>query len=981
MSQKLQHQLPTVFEQYIHISRYSRWLEDQKRRESWEETVDRYVAFFDNKFEGKYKDILYNTIKPAILNCEVMPSMRCMMTAGPALLRENIAGYNCSYLAVNTKRSFAEAMYILLCGTGVGFSCERQEVSHLPPVPEELKLTDDTIVVEDSKMGWAKAFNKLLSALWVGDIPQIDYSKIRPAGARLKIFGGRASGPEPLRSLFDYSVHTFCNAQGRKLQSIEVHDLMCKIGEIVVVGGVRRSALISLSNLSDQRMRDAKSGQWWVDHPERALANNSVSYNERPSMEIFMEEWLSLVKSKSGERGIFNRVAAQKQAAKWGRASTFAYGCNPCLTGDTLLLTDFGLRPLHELARYENSFNILNADGEWSESNVVPTGTKPVKKIVLSNGLEFKATHDHLVEIMTKKYPYSTDYIKNETVSVGDLSVGMKMRTLTPKAEWSGYEVFTGIEQAVFAGLMHGDGYNNHDRLSIMNNEPEIVEFINSMFPNLEWDDRGVVRLPSGVMEDLIGRGLNFDHLPERNLPNDFFGWSSLTTKAFLRGLYSANGSSIKGRNRIALKSTCKQMIKDIQHVLLAMGFAAYITTNKPSKILWGNGEYLSKESYDLNICGAEECTRFQKEIGFLHNHKMLPLPNTPRRNQTRVATIVSIDDLPAEPVFDFVEPKTSWAWVNGLKIHNCSEIILRDKEFCNLSEIVAREDDDFKSLKRKVEIATIIGTFQSTLSDFKFLSETWKKNTEEERLLGVSITGIMDNHILSGSGDRDTLKKWLNELRDYSITVNKDWSERLGIPASASITAVKPSGTVSSLVNSASGIHTRHSEYYLRTVRTDKKDPLYQMLKDMGVYVEDDVMKPDSGAVFTFAIKAPEGCLTRDSLTAIEQLDIWMLYQREWCMHKPSVTITVKDHEWMDTGAWVWKNFDEVSGVSFLPHSNTTYRQAPYQAITKAEYEDWLNKHPMPVIDWADLANYEKEDTTTSSQELACSSGVCDIL
>ena len=568
-----------------------------------------------------------------------MPSMRALMTAGPALERENLAGFNCSYLAVNTKRSFAEALYILMCGTGVGFSCERQEIAHLPAIPDELGKTDSVVMVADSKKGWSKAYHALLSNLWNGDIPNIDYSKVRPSGARLKVFGGRASGPEPLKRLFMFTIEMFDKARGRKLNSLEVHDLMCMIGEIVVVGGVRRSALISLSNLSDQRMRDAKGGQWWTDNPQRGLANNSVAYTEKPSSEIFMEEWLALVKSKSGERGIFNRQAAGKQAAKWGRRpENLSYGCNPC------------------------------------------------------------------------------------------------------------------------------------------------------------------------------------------------------------------------------------------------------------------------------------------------------------------------------------------------------SEIILRDKQLCNLSEVIIREGDDLDTLMGKVEVATILGTLQATLTKFNFVSEAWARNTAEEALLGVSLTGIMDNKLMSGAEGTEKLTNALNQLRDHARAVNAEWAERLGINASTSITCVKPSGTVSQLCNTASGIHARHNQNYIRTVRVDKKDPLYEFMKERGFVTEDDVMRPDSTAVVSFAIKAPESSVTRDQVTAMEALELWLLYQREWCEHKPSVTVTVRDEEWLTVGAWVYEHFDEVSGISFLPHTDHTYQQAPYQDMTPAEFEDWQEKNPTPSVDWKELSEFEKTDNTTGMQTLACTGNSCEI-
>lgn len=626
-----------LYQQYIHISRYSRWRDDLGRRETWPETVQRYIDFFNERTAGKYTDVLNGKVREAILGLDVMPSMRALMTAGPALERENLAGFNCSYLAINTKRSFAEALYILMCGTGVGFSCERQEIAKLPPVPEELEKSDDTIVVADSKGGWAKAYHALLGYLWNGIIPKIDYSRVRPAGTRLKVFGGRASGPDPLKRLFLFTVDIFQNAKGRKLNSLEVHDLMCMIGEIVVVGGVRRSALISLSNLSDQRMRDAKAGQWWTDNPQRGLANNSVAYTEKPSSEIFTEEWLALVKSKSGERGIFNRNAAATQAARWGRRSDkLAYGCNPC------------------------------------------------------------------------------------------------------------------------------------------------------------------------------------------------------------------------------------------------------------------------------------------------------------------------------------------------------SEIILRDKQLCNLSEVIIREGDTLETLRDKVEVAAILGTLQATLTDFGFVSEAWARNTREEALLGVSLTGIMDNSLMSGAKGAEPLQAVLNELRDHAREVNALWADRLDIKPSTAITCVKPSGTVSQLCNTASGIHARHNRHYIRTVRVDKKDPLYEFMNERGFATEDDVMRPDSTAVVSFAIQAPATSVTRDEVSAIEALELWLLYQREWCEHKPSITVTVRDDEWLDVGAWVYKHFDEVSGISFLPHTDHTYQQAPYQDLTDEEFQQWEAEHPVPAVNWTELS--ELEDNTVGMQTLACTGNSCEL-
>jgi len=626
--------LPTDYQNFIAVSRYARWLDEENRRETWDETVQRYVDYIAEKVKGSLpKGDIYN----AIYNLEVMPSMRALMTAGPALERDNTAGYNCSYLPVDDPKAFDEAMYILLCGTGVGFSVERQYISRLPDIPEDMEECDTVIEVVDSKEGWAKSLRKLIGHLYMGEIPSWDVSKVRPAGARLKIFGGRASGPEPLVDLFNFTVALFKANAGRKLSSYDCHNLMCKVGEVVVSGGVRRSAMISLSNLSDQRMRHAKSGKWWETAPQMALSNNSVAYTDKPDGETFLREWLSLVESKSGERGIFNRVSAKKQVAKYGRRNPdYDFGCNPC------------------------------------------------------------------------------------------------------------------------------------------------------------------------------------------------------------------------------------------------------------------------------------------------------------------------------------------------------SEIILRPYQFCNLTEVVIRESDRFDDLKRKVVLATILGTAQATLTKFPYLRKIWNTNTEEERLLGVSLTGIMDNELTSGR--KKGLDKTLEALREIAVETNREWSQIFRIPPSTAITCVKPSGTVSQLVDSASGIHPRHSKYYIRTVRGDNKDPLTKFMIDNGVPSEPDFMKPDGQTVFSFPMKSPSTSVIRHEMTAIQQLEMWLTYQRYWCEHKPSVTVSVKDDEWMEVGAFVFKHFDEMSGVSFLPHSDHTYQQAPYQDCTEKEYNAMLDKFVYD-INWDSLDDYEKEDTTAGSQTFACSGDTCEIV
>ena len=640
--------LPNDYQNFIALSRYARWLPEKNRRETSEETLARYFDFMEEHLkentEGELTAKTRKILEEAVLNLDVMPSMRALMTAGPALKDNNIAGYNCAYLSVDHPKAFDECLYVLMHGTGVGFSVERQHTNKLPEVPEEMIDVDDIVVVQDSKEGWQSAFRKLINYLYNGEMPKWDFSRVRPKGARLSKFGGRASGPEPLLDLFNFATNMFKDAVGRKLTSYECHRMMCKVAEVVVVGGVRRSALISLSNLTDERMRNAKSGQWWSDTPEMALSNNSVCYTEKPDIGIFMKEWLSLYESKSGERGIFNREAAIKQVASIGRRDTeHDFGCNPC------------------------------------------------------------------------------------------------------------------------------------------------------------------------------------------------------------------------------------------------------------------------------------------------------------------------------------------------------SEIILRDGQFCNLTEVVVRAEDKQDDIIRKVKLATILGTFQASLTDIKRLRPKWVHNTEEEALLGVSLTGIMDNSFMNGSSSRGyhtkkSLPDFLTELRKQTVATNKKWSAALGIKQATATTAIKPSGTVSQLVDSASGIHTRHNDYYFRRVRADAKDPIAQLMEDQGIPCEADVMKPNSVKVFTFPMKAPKGAVTRNERNAIEQLELWLMYQRYYCEHKPSVTVSVREHEWMEVGAWVYKHFDEVSGVSFLPHSDHTYQQAPYEDCTKEQYTELAKKMPKSV-DWDLISKYELTDMTVGTKTLACTGSVCELV
>ncbi|MBC8442563.1 MAG: hypothetical protein H8D80_00070 [Proteobacteria bacterium] len=787
--------LLTPYQNFIHLSRYSRWMEEEGRRETWDETIARYFDFFEEhlKENNNYKVTKNDRkeLEDAILNQEVMPSMRSLMTAGEALKRDNVAGYNCAYCTAGRVRSFDEIMYCLMCGTGMGFSVERGFLEKLPTLADEFEKSDTVIVVQDSKIGWAKAYKELTSLLIGGQIPNWDLSKIREAGTRLKTFGGRASGPEPLEDLFNFTVGVYQNAKGRKLTSIECHDVICKIAEIVVVGGVRRSALISLSSLTDERMRDAKTGQWWYENGQRALANNSVAYKCKPEMGTFMEEWVSLYKSKSGERGIFNREAVQKTVEKLGdrRDPNYDFGVNPCcLSGDSLVETNVGQIPISVVVNDPEGYMVMTYNHETDEMEYTE---------IISAGMT--RPDAELVEI-------SIDSDSGELITIH----------LTPD-----HQVWTENRGYIEAG-------------------------------QLTEDDEVVI------------------------------------SEKYKYGVGIYTNKKIKGRIR-SVRTLSER-----------------------------------EDTYDIQTL-----------------------------NQNFFA--------------------------NGTLVHN-SEIILRDREFCNLSEVVIRKDDTLETLKEKVRLATILGTWQSTLTNFRYLSSEWKKNCEEERLLGVSMTGIMDNDLTNGNKGEKKLIEALEELRQVAVDTNKVWAKKFKINQSAAITCTKPSGTVSQLVDSASGIHSRHAEYYIRTVRADIKDPLCQLMIDKGFPHEPDVTKPEHTMVFSFPMNSPKNSIFRDDKTAIEQLEHWLLYQRHWCEHKPSVTISVREHEWMEVGAWVYDHFDEVSGVSFLPHSDHIYRQAPYQDCSKKEYNELLKQMPKDV-DWSELNKYEQEDNTAGSQTMACSAGSCEIV
>lgn len=875
-----------AYQQYIHKSRYARFLTDKNRRENWDETINRYLDFVFKHIQEnhKFKDAeLRKTLFDAIYQMKVMPSMRAMMAAGPAGEKDNTALYNCSFLAVDDPKAFDEAMVILMNGTGVGFSVERQYINKLPEVPEKLYESDTVIIVKDSKEGWGKALRQLIALLYSGEVAKWDVTKLRPAGARLKTFGGRSSGPQPLIDLFNFTVRVFKGAQGRRLTSLECHDLMCKIGEVVVVGGVRRSALISLSNLSDDRMRNAKHGAWWEANPQRSLSNNSAVYSEKPEIGSFMSEWLALYESKSGERGIFNRDAVQRQAEKNGRRdSSHEFGTNPCLHPDSMVETIHGRIAIKDITEptmvYSMDENNKLCIRPCSASWISKKNAKTIK-ITIASDKVVTCTPDHKIYIVDK------GWIEAKDIKLGDKVVHLRRSK----------------RGAAYSGV----GLTTQDQRDQVMEHRLVYEAVNGLIPD------------------------GFDvHHKDGNTYNN----------------------SIDNL----------ELLSHSEHAKLT-------AINQPNNhMVYG---YHGKGGSGYGYITHDNSKHGKKTI--------VHMPEYLKSNLHQYPTVVSIEDGPVTDVYDLTVEDTHNFIADFVVVHNCSEIILRSNEKCNLSEVIVRPDDTLEDLKEKVRIATIIGTFQSTFTNYPYLRKIWAKNAEEERLLGVSMTGIYDNKLLNNHKDKE-LPVRLEALRQVAVETNKELAEKLGINQSVAITCLKPSGTVSELTDTASGIHPRHANYYIRRVRSDNKDPLTDYLLKQGISGEPDVMREASTTVFSFVKSAPKGALTKEKVSSIDHLELWLIYQRHWCEHKPSITVSVKEDEWMKVGAWVYDHFDEMTGVSFLPYDGGSYRQAPYEEINKETFDAMKEKIPTTIA-WDSLIEFE--DNVEGVQTLACTAaGGCEI-
>jgi len=817
--------LPSLYQEFIHLSRYSRWVPEEKRRETWEETVKRYFTFFEvhlkerTGYELKKSD--RSELEKAILELKVMPSMRCLMTAGEALKRDEAAGYNCSFIAIDNPRSFDEILYILSCGTGVGFSVERQYVSQLPVIAESFYGTDSTIVVQDSRIGWAKALKELLGLLYQGQIPQIDTSKVRPAGAVLKTFGGRASGPQPLIELFNFCIRVFRSASGRKLQSIECHDIVCKIAEVIVVGGVRRSALISLSNLSDDRMRNAKSGQWWVENVQRALANNSACYTEKPDVAVFMDEWKSLYESRSGERGIFNLVAAKKSAEAGGRRDPLKVaGTNPCVPGDTRILTKDGYVEIAKTVGKE--VEIWNGL-EWSVVRPFSTGINDLMEITFSDGSNLKCTPYHKFVLDDGRTKSKIVKRKEKRVEAKDLKLNDRLF----KYNMPAVKLSDAIDPTIDAysqGFYSGDGCSD-------NTSSYLYETKYSCEPRLKGN--------FGKLESNRKRWVHGAMLPKTFVP---LNSSLVYCLNWFAGLCDSDGTVTRDINSsgIQICSVDLEFLKDTKLMLSRLSVKAKIVDGREEGTYTiATGTYVCKKQYRILVGNADTAKLIS--LG-LKTERLVFDKIKPQRDARRFITVVAVKNLDKkQETFCFTEPKNNTGTFEGIVTGQCAEILLRNRGFCNLSEVVVRADDTKESLLKKVELATILGTFQSTLTKFRYLTKDWEKNAEEERLLGVSLTGILDNEFLSTPSPE--LQTFLEELKDHAIKVNKKWATKLGIPQSVAITCVKPSGcqSLSNKIKTNLGVLSFEEILDLCKVKTTFADTWHPVNIDLSVFDENN--------------------------------------------------------------------------------------------------------------------------------------------
>lgn len=943
--------------EFIYYRTYSRWIDEQGRRETWIETVARYIDFMRENLGNKLEDKEYEELGSAILNQEVVPSMRLMWGSGKAARKNNVTAYNCSYIAPSKLQDFSEIMYLSMCGTGVGFSVESQTVQRLPIIKHQTGKVLPTHVIEDSKEGWGNALTVGLKAWYGGKDINFDYSKVRPAGSRLRTMGGQSSGPEPLRALLDFSRKKILSKQGKRLSNLNVHDIICKIGEVVVMGGVRRSALLSLSDFDDEEMRHAKDGQFYLFEPQRQMSNNSVAYNKKPTTAEFMEEWVALAKSGTGERGIFNRAGLKKQLPerRWKVFKKYwqTSGTNPCgeivlrskqfcVSGDTYLITRDGIETIKGAVGKE--VEIWNGK-KWSKVTPIKTGeNQKMLRVSFRDGSYLDCTPDHRFSV---KHRFQNEW---REVQAKDL-LAYSRYTLQIEPTRIIYDDGVDYPEAYDLGVIVGDGhiYNGVAFVDLYGKKDFDLPIIGT---------RHKEYLPKGYNLTKVRVRTGLNAILAKNLKTNaeiyqaLFSWNRPSILNFVAGLIDADGSETD-TGGVRLYISVYERARMIQLLLAKCGIASSVNLMQRKGSVTNLGIRKSDIYYlQITDCAEMPCKRVNTSRG-----------HTPRF-RGKYQNIKGVIELPGvHDSFCFEEQEEHKAVFNNVLTYQC-----------NLSEVICRFDDTKETLIRKICLATILGTYQSTLTNFPYLSKAWKENCEEERLLGVSLTGQWDCPTVRDS-------KVLNALREESLNTNKKYAKKFGINVSTCITCVKPSGTVSQLVDAASGMHPRHAKYYIRRVRISANDPLFHMLRDQKFpyYPEVGQLKHSASTyVLEFPVKAPKGAITRDNISSIDQLEHWKLVKENYTEHNPSVTVSVGDDEWIQASNWLYGNWDMLGGLSFLPRTDHSYALAPYEEISKEKYNELYAK--MPKIDFSQILLYEKEDTTQGAKELACVAGVCEI-
>lgn len=1006
----------TDLQYYQFIGKFSRWNDTEKRRETWKETVfNRVIPWFQNlpKVKNKLTQQEWDMLSKSMYELEASPAMRVVQMAGPALERCHVGVYNCAYAPITDLRSFAELLYVLMQGTGMGFSVEYDQISALPRIAKQTGELPISVVVEDSTEGWCDALFHCLEFLFQGRDFILDTSAVRPKGTRLKTKGGRASGPEPFHELMTFIRRIVLSRQTRHLSDIDVHDICCMIGNIVQVGGVRRAALISLSDLGSHEMRSAKSGQWYIDNKHRSMANNSAVYHSKPSTDVFMDEWLSLIRSYSGERGICNRQAMDMQAPE-RRQKGHDWGFNPCFHPDTRISTDKGMQRIGDMFLNGKPNRVvvdIRPDANDAIGLMHGVKTKPATQVELTqkaaNIYRLTTEHGYTVDC-TNNHEFPTTHGRKK---LKDLRPG---DTLLLQSNEGLFGTNGDYGDGLILGWLAGDGttYGSQAWIELYGDDidhcPELGAVINRVIAtqktenNRDYGDVTWLTQTSTVEKVRMGgvrlgkwllHTVGLDQIADIKVRVPEYVWQGSRTAVagYLHGLFASDGMvnvvghGTKQTVSLRLNQSNKRLLQDVQQLLLNFGVVSRISLRRAAQdrmLPDGKGglkEYHCTDNYEL-IVNRPNAILFMEKIG-LSGTKRETLKRAIeargtacRKSERYITKVVSTEHVGISDVFCLNQPETHTVIANGVVSAQCGEIQLRPYEFCNLSIAVARPEDNETTLMKKVLVATYFGTMQATCTRFNYIRDQWRKNCEEEALLGVDITGHADCPLLHPSHpDRPEL---LRKLKTVVNATNESLARRFGISRSAADTCIKPGGDSSVFFDCASGVSPRYADRQIRWVRESKHSPVAKFLIDQGVPYHDSPERPNDLYVFGFPKTAPDGCLTRNSMTAIEQLENWLCWKRNWAEHSVSATIYVEPYEWFQVGSWVYDHFDEITGLSFLPKDNGVYKHAPNEELTPEQYA--MFSKDFPVVDWSKLCQYEDDDQTESAQNYACVGGAC---